>query len=156
MLTTTSEHALRALASLATLTDSKPVLARHLSIHAGVPLTYLSKILGSLTKAGILHASRGPGGGYRLARAPDQISLIDIVEQFDGLKAKSDCLFGSGRRCSDDDSCTAHESFKKVRQVYTEFLESTTIADIGGPAYADRALVGEPSTTEAGGDPVQH
>ncbi|MDV2504314.1 MAG: Rrf2 family transcriptional regulator [bacterium] len=155
MLTTTSEHALRALASLATSTEGEPVLARDLSTHAEVPLTYLSKILGSMTKAGILHASRGPGGGYRLARAADQISLINIVEQFEGLKARPDCLLGGNRRCSDNDSCTAHESFKEVRQVYIDFLETTTIADIAGPTYVDGAPADELSSDEGGGGGVQ-
>jgi Rrf2 family iron-sulfur cluster assembly transcriptional regulator len=130
------------MANLATSADGGPVLARDLSAHAGVPLTYLSKILGSLTKAGILRANRGPGGGYRLARDAAEIHLMDIVEQFDGLKTKPNCLFRSGRMCSDENPCTGHVSFKRVRQGYIEFLESTTIADIAGPSHTDGAPMG--------------
>jgi Rrf2 family iron-sulfur cluster assembly transcriptional regulator len=143
------------MASLATSSEGKQVLARDLSTHVGVPLTYLSKILGSMTKAGFLHASRGPGGGYRLARAANQIPLIEIVEQFEGLKAKPDCLLGGNRRCSDNDSCTAHKFFKEVRQVYIDFLETTTIADIAGPIYVDGAPADELSSDEGGGGGVQ-
>ncbi|MCH7922332.1 MAG: Rrf2 family transcriptional regulator [Nitrospinae bacterium] len=139
MLSATSEYALRAMANLAPSIKGEPVLARKLSAEAGVSLTYLSKILGTLTKAGILQASRGRNGGYRLTRAAEQISLIDVVELFDGVKAKPDCLFGGGRECSDDNPCSAHEAFKRVRQEYIDFLETTTIADIAGPAYADGA-----------------
>jgi Rrf2 family protein len=112
--------------------EASLVLGSDLSVEAGVPFNYLSKILGVLSKAGLLQGSRGRGGGYRLSRPADQIPLIDVIELFDGIKAKPDCLLGDGRTCSDDNSCTAHESFKKVRQVYIEFLETTTISDIAG------------------------
>lgn len=134
---------------LALLGNDEPVLARNLSSEAGVPLKYLSKILGVLTKAGFLQANRGPKGGYRLARATDQIPLIDIVEFFDGIKVRPDCLFGGGRECSDDTPCSGHELFKGVRQGYIEFLESTTIADITGPVDADGAPVSETLPAEA-------
>jgi Rrf2 family iron-sulfur cluster assembly transcriptional regulator len=133
MLTSTSEHALRALVELARLENGEAVLARCLSASAGVPLRYLSKILGTLARAGILQASRGPGGGYRLGRPAREIALIEVVELFEGVRARPDCLFGGGRRCSDEDPCGAHEEWKKVRQSYIEFLESKTIADISGP-----------------------
>lgn len=139
MLSSTSEHALRALVEIAHLANGEAVLARTLSSSAGVPLKYLWKILGTLTKAGILQANRGPKGGYRLARTPDQIALIDVVELFEGVKTRPHCLFGGGRECSDDNPCGAHESWKGVRQSYIEFLESKTIADILGPAHGGRS-----------------
>ncbi len=131
MLSLTCEHALRALVALASSAKDVPVVAADLSAEAGVPLKYLYKILGTLTKAGLLKASRGPKGGYRLARAADQIPLINIVELFDGINARPDCLFGGGRECSNKNPCSGHEPFKRVRQGINDFLESTTIADIG-------------------------
>ena len=145
MISATSEHALRAIASIAAVTNHtspetrEPILARDLSSRAGVPLNYLSKILGTLSRAGILQASRGRGGGYRLVRSADQIPLIHVVELFDGVTARPDCFFGGGRKCSDDNPCTAHDAFKQVLEQYIDFLESTTIADIAGPTYADGA-----------------
>ncbi len=144
MISVTSEYALRAMASITSMIsystspeEGESVLARDLSLKAGVPFNYLSKILGSLTKAGILHASRGRGGGYRLARPAKQIFLIDVVEVFDGIKARPDCLFGGGLGCSDDNPCSAHEFFKKVRRKFIDFLEETTIADIAGLPAVD-------------------
>ncbi len=141
MLSSTSKYAFRALVGLTQLGSEEAVLARTLAETVGVPLLYLSKILGNLTKAGFLHAGRGPKGGYRLARPPDEILLIDIVELFDGIKARPDCFFGGGddRQCSDDTPCSAHEAWKKVRESYIEFMESKTITDIAGPALADGA-----------------
>lgn len=113
--------------------DVEPVLARTLSFKANVPLGYLSKILGALTKAGILQARPGRGGGYRLALPAEEVPLVDVVEIFDGIRARPTCLLEGDRACSEDSSCSAHESFKKVLQIYIEFLESTTIADIAKP-----------------------
>ncbi len=143
MLSTTSEHALRALARIASISsqsssrNGNSVLGSALSVEARVPFHYLSKILRSLTKAGILKASRGRGGGYRLAKPADQVSLIDVIELFDGVKAKPDCLLGGGWKCSDEKPCSAHESFKRVRRAYVEFLETTSIADIAGASPRD-------------------
>lgn len=86
MLSSTTHHALRAMAILAaSTTGHEPVLGRDLSAGAGVPLTYLSKILVSLAKAGFLQASRGPKGGYRLARA--------YAVTGDYLAAEPDCIY---------------------------------------------------------------
>jgi Rrf2 family protein len=140
MLSSTSQYAFRALAGLTQLGSEEAVLARTLAETVGVPFLYLSKILGALSKAGILHAGRGPKGGYRLARPADEIILIDIVEMFDGIKARPACFFGGeDRKCSDDDPCSAHEAWKEIREGYIEFLESKTIADIAGPALVDGA-----------------
>lgn len=151
MFSLTSEHAFRALAALACSSDDETVLARILSSSAGAPISYLSKILGTLTKAGILRASPGPGGGYRLAQPAEQIPLVDVVKLFEGLKTRPDCLFESGRECSDDNPCGAHESFKELRKVYIEFLESTTIADIAGLADAGGVPAGGLRSSKAVG-----
>lgn len=151
MFSRTSEHALRALAGLASSSDDETVLARILSSSAGVPPSYLSKILGTLTKAGILRASPGRGGGYRLALPAEQIPLVDVVEIFEGVKTRPDCLFESGRECSDKNPCGAHESFKELRKVYIEFLESTTIADIAGLADRSGVPAGGRRSSEARG-----
>jgi Rrf2 family protein len=58
--------------------------ARKTAQAQGIPDKFLVKVLGSLTKAGLLQSRKGPGGGYRLARSPAQISLLDIIEAVDG------------------------------------------------------------------------
>lgn len=106
------------------------MLGRRLAREARVPANYLSKILLMLGNAGIVSATRGSGGGYRLQRSPDEISLIDVVKLFDGSRARPDCLLGHKSRCSDQDPCPAHNRWKEVRQAYVDFLESTTLGQI--------------------------
>ncbi|MBI1790390.1 MAG: Rrf2 family transcriptional regulator [Acidobacteria bacterium] len=130
MLSTTSQHALRALTHMASLPEGTAILGRQLSERAGIPANYLSKILLTLGNAGILDATRGTGGGYRLRKKPEQIRLIEVVDLFDRARARPECFLGGGRICSDTSPCTAHGEFRDVRATYLRFLESTSIADI--------------------------
>lgn len=130
MLGTTAEHALRALTILAGLPDEGVMLGRDLADSAAIPQNYLSKILWALRNAGIIDATRGSGGGYRLAKPASEIHLFDVVDLFDRSRAKSTCLLGAGRSCSDDVPCPAHERWRRVRSEYMNFLQGTTIADI--------------------------
>ena len=120
MLSTTSEHALRALTQLAGLPDGASMLGREIAERTGIPANYLSKILWTLGHAGIIGATRGNGGGYRLKRTAAEIRLFEVVELFEGERVKSD----------PDDACAAQEAWRVARTAYLEYLRSTTLADI--------------------------
>ena len=68
MLSTTSQYAIRALSHLARMQHGEAVLGRDLAERASVPVNYLSKIMLVMRNAGLVQATRGAGGGYRLAR----------------------------------------------------------------------------------------
>ncbi len=139
MLSTTAEYALRAMTQLARQPQVGIVLGRDLSRKADVPPAYLTKVLLVLRNAGLVETVRGTGGGYRLGRAPERIYLIDIVELFDGQKARSKCLLGHAKECSERDPCSAHRVWQGVRAAYLGLLVSTSLAEIAG-------LVPPPST----------
>lgn len=130
MLSNTAEYALRAMVFLAREDPEMTILGRNLSSTSGVPARYLSKILLDLKRAGMVAAVRGHGGGYRLSRDPRQIRLIEVVELFDRPRAHPKCLLSFDKDCSDLASCSAHDRWKHVREVYLHFLESTALADI--------------------------
>lgn len=130
MLSTTSEHALRALTHLARLPEAASILGRDLASQAGIPANYLSKILWTLGNAGIIDATRGSGGGYRLKRCASEIRLFEIVELFDRDRARISCFLGGGKECEDNSACTAHEAWRGVRNSYLDFLHTTSLADI--------------------------
>jgi len=130
MLSSTSEYALRAVVALAEIAADESMQARELARVTKVPASYLYKILTPLRRSGILAGSRGTRGGYSLARRPDDIPLIDVVSLFEVVRPADACLLGQHRTCDDDNACSAHEEWKRVRQVYQEFLTSRTIADL--------------------------
>jgi Rrf2 family protein len=129
MLSITTEHALRALSLLACTPDGGSLLGRELSERADIPATYLSKIMLTLRNGGLVAATRGLGGGYRLLRTPDAITLLDIVELFEGPRTRPRCVLGYGV-CSEETPCGAHEAWCKIREHEAAFLEKTRLSDI--------------------------
>lgn len=136
MLTSTSRSALRLLVALARAPRDELVPGRTLARQTGVPANFLSKILHALGGAGLVEATRGRGGGYRLGRPPEAVTLIEVVEVFEGLRTHPGCLLGVRPECSDADPCSAHAVFRDVRSRWIAFLEETTIADAARPRPA--------------------
>jgi len=128
MLSTTAQYALRALVKLAE-EPAKTVLGRVMAEQTDIPANYLSKVLLTLGNAGLVEATRGAGGGYRLSRDPKTVRLIEVAELFDGARLKPTCLLGSPE-CSDEHACSAHDAWKAVRARFVGFLESTTLAEV--------------------------
>ena len=106
------------------------MLGRELAEQAGIPANYLSKILWTLGKAGIIDATRGNRGGYRLKRNAAEIYLFEVVELFDRDRARLASFLWGGKDCDHDHPCTAHEAWRVVRTAYADFLHTTTVADI--------------------------
>lgn len=141
MVSVTTEHALRALVEMASLPEGNAIHGRHLAEAARIPSNYVSKILWTLGVAGLIDATRGSRGGYRLRRQPAAICLFEVVELFERQRWWERCFLCSGRDCDESDQCPAHEAWCRVRSVYTEFLESTTIADFAHPRGEQPDLV---------------
>jgi Rrf2 family protein len=123
-------HALRAMAWLASNADGEAMLGRDLARKLKIPPDYLSKVLATLARSGVLTASRGAKGGYRLARAAERIKLVDVVTPFEGKRVKAGCLLRPDKPCRASAACSAHTSWSDVNETYREFLEGTTVADI--------------------------
>ena len=127
-------HALRAVAWLAGRGGRDAVLARELARNLELPADYLTKVLGTLARTGVLTATRGARGGYRLARPPERIALVEIVEPFEGKRLRPGCLLRPDRRCRNSGQCGAHPHWRRVKETYLEFLEHRTVADLQGRA----------------------
>ena len=130
MVSVTATYALRALTELAVLPGRGMLLGKELSKRAGIPPNYLSKILWSLGGSGLIEATRGIRGGYRLSRIPEEISLLEVVSLFDKPRTRESCFLFGDQPCSDREPCSAHEAWREVGAANARFLESTTLADI--------------------------
>jgi len=83
-LTRASSYALHAIAFLAVQKQNRPVPSHHIAKAKRIPELFLLKVLKPLVSARVLHSIKGPNGGYRLARAASEISMLDVVEAVDG------------------------------------------------------------------------
>lgn len=122
-------HGLRAVLFIASRDVESPVRGEDIAREEDLPQPFLSKILKILSSRNILHSVRGPGGGFRLARASGEISLLDIVEAIDGLSQFDECALG-WKTCQDDNPCPLHNSWKEMRQGLREYLAKSSVADL--------------------------
>jgi len=131
LLTTTAEYALRALAELATCRPAEAVTAADLSARTGVPEPYLSKVMRRLVSHGLIHGTKGHGGGFMLARAAGRIRFIDVLEAVDSMPSANRCVFGRPR-CSESNPCLLHPAWSKMKDAFVEWARTTTLADVSG------------------------
>ncbi|HVS65289.1 MAG TPA: Rrf2 family transcriptional regulator [Thermoanaerobaculia bacterium] len=140
--TPTVQYALRALASLARLPEGDSIFARDLAARTSVPASYLSKILNTLGRAGLVEGTRGTRGGYRLARPAADIPLRDVFEALDPHALAQVCFLRSGTECSEHDACPIHERWSRIRNELLTFVSSSTVDDLaprwGSTAAPDR------------------
>lgn len=122
-------HGLRAVLYIATRNIETPVRGEDIAREEDLPQPFLSKILKILSSRNVLHSVRGPGGGFRLARKPEEITLFDIVEAIDGVAQFDECALG-WKTCQDDKPCPLHNSWKQMRQGLREYLVRTSVADL--------------------------
>lgn len=130
MLSLTTEYALRAMVYLTQHADEWPISGKRIAEEAEIPRKYLSSILGDLVRVGVLTSARGAGGGFRVARSPKDVRLAEVFAPFEPiLSNRRPCPFGN-ELCNDDDPCSGHEQWKKVRGALTCFLEETSLDEV--------------------------
>lgn len=137
---TRGDYASRALLSLALHQDAPgPTSVRDIAERTGLPQPYLEQILLALKGAGLVKSKRGVGGGYVLARSPDEISLATIISAVDGPIAVGD--FGEPHQngaCDHEGQCVLLAIWAKVGEHMRRHLETLTLADIASMARGEQ------------------
>ena len=124
----TAEYALRAVYFIAEAPQESPINVAAIAGGLRVPRNYLSKTLHQLVRAGILQSTRGPAGGFRLARPANRITLGEVVRPFMPSEGRA-CVLGRGM-CSDVAPCAAHYRWRAAAERMRSFFGETTIADL--------------------------
>ncbi len=96
-----------------------------------MPLPTVRKILKILTMENLLVSTRGISGGYRLARSPEQITLLDMVTALEGPVALTECSSGEPCGCKID-QCGLGKNWSLINQLLQNTLESYTLAQMAG------------------------
>lgn len=99
-----------------------------------------AKILTTLSQAGYVKGSTGPGGGYAIADAPEKIRLIDVVNCFEVKNKIMQCPFGEGW-CGNHDPCPMHDEIIKMTEEMEHFLESKTFGPFAQPGHSSKRPV---------------
>jgi len=97
----------------------------------------LRKVMKALVDAGLVNAQRGAKGGYRIARAPQQISVLDVVQAFEGPVALTECS-ADDNHCEITDSCSLASNWTGINDLLLRVLGGITLEDIRNPDVQDR------------------
>jgi Rrf2 family protein len=123
------DYAVRAMISIGRHYDIGLRQARQISTEMHIPYKTLTLILAGLVAEGLLVAAHGPRGGYRLARHPTEISLLDIVEAAEGPVSLDHCVLRDGP-VDWKDTCPIHDTWARAQAALLRELSATSLADM--------------------------
>lgn len=124
-ITRQADYAVRAIVYLAELGPDKRAATSQIAQEKQIPPSFLAKIVSQLSVAGLLQTSRGARGGVSLAKSPDNISLLEVVEAIDGPILLNECVADSGA-CVFGDSCPMKPVWCDAQKELVSKLHSTS------------------------------
>lgn len=129
-ITRQADYAVRSMIHLAELPPNDDrVSTATISEAEAIPLPFLTKVISRLATAGLVTTSRGMGGGVSLARPPEEITLLQVVEAVDGPIILNHCLLRSGT-CEREPVCAAHDVWDEVQTHFVQELNAVTMREL--------------------------
>ncbi|MDX2479045.1 MAG: Rrf2 family transcriptional regulator [Desulfuromusa sp.] len=129
VITRATEYAIRTIIYLARQPKDEIVLKKDICRTQSVTPAFLTKILQPLIKAGIVNSQRGVGGGFLLAKAPEEINLLDILQAEEGELKLNHCLVDEDA-CKRDKLCSAHEVWHEAQDAMVTVLQKYNVAEL--------------------------
>ncbi|MEJ2360287.1 MAG: Fe-S cluster assembly transcription factor [Gammaproteobacteria bacterium] len=127
-LTTKGRYAVTAMLDLALHFEDGPITLADISQRQCISLSYLEQLFAKLRRQGLVESTRGPGGGYRLSRAPKEIPVADVILAVDEKVETTRC--GGLANCQDDEQCLTHELWAELSQEIYQFLCGISLGDL--------------------------
>ena len=128
-ITRQADYAIRAVLYISKLGANQRAATSQIALEQHIPPSFLAKIISQLSIAGLLQTSRGARGGVTLARLPEEISLLDVVESIDGPIALNECTSVSGT-CQFGDDCPMRPIWCNTQDELIARLRSTNFASV--------------------------
>ena len=127
-LSTKGQYAIKAMMNLAINVNSSPLTLTEISSSQTISLSYIEQLFSKLRSSGLVQGVRGPGGGYRLGKAPDQISIADIIFAIE--ESTDSTSFKGHLNCYKGENCLAHHLWNDFSEQLSAYLGSISLADI--------------------------
>ncbi|MBL8502287.1 MAG: Fe-S cluster assembly transcriptional regulator IscR [Rhodocyclaceae bacterium] len=127
-LTTKGRFAVTAMIDLAQRQANGPVTLAGISERQKISLSYLEQLFGKLRRHKIVASVRGPGGGYRLARGMNEVTVADIIAAVDEPLDATNC--GGRENCHDEQRCMTHDLWTNLNKRMHEYLASVSLFDL--------------------------
>lgn len=107
--------------------------ARDLAERARLPSPTVNKLLKELSRAGLLVSHRGVNGGYSLARAPEDISIGEVIAALEGPIGLTDCGTPTSGTCDLEQECPVNRNWRKIGHVIRDALDGLSLAEMASP-----------------------
>lgn len=130
-LTRKGEYAIRGIVYLASRPGDQVCLLSEIAAAVDVPQTFLAKIFQQFSKIGLVRSYRGTGGGFMLGRAPENITLLEVVEAVEGPIVPNRCVIGTGE-CNRSVACRVHPVWIEVQNEVRAILARVTLKKLAG------------------------
>ena len=127
-LTRRGDYGVRAMLTLAA-PDAGQMTAAQLAAATDIPPSLVAQVMGELVRAGLVANRRGRSGGYRLARAPEEVSLLDVIEAVEGDPRRRTCVLRGGP-CGRDGTCGVHDAFFRAQEAVFETLADVSLDEV--------------------------
>jgi len=131
-LTKRADYAIRAILALARTPAGERRSVRQVAADQGIPPRFLTQVMGDLSRAGLVDATVGRSGGYRLAKPSTAISLLEVVEAVEGDSRRRVCIVRGGP-CALIGVCDVHSAFAAAQDDVLRRLGTTTVAESIAP-----------------------
>jgi len=128
-LTTKGRYAVTAVLDLAFHEGNGPVSLAEISERQGISLSYLEQLFSRLRRNDVVASTRGPGGGYSLARADNEISMAEIIHAVDESYDATSCG-GEGTCSGDEYQCLTHDLWKELSEEIHGFLNGIMLSEM--------------------------
>lgn len=129
-ISTKGRYALRLMLDIAQHGGGSPVRIKDIAARQGISVKYLEQIVAVLARAGYLKSIRGPQGGYRLVRNPEEYTTGSILRLTEGSLAPVECLEGSVNDCPRADSCVTLRLWKELDNAVKSVVDRYTLQDL--------------------------
>ncbi len=128
-ITKQADYAIRAVLYLAQQEPGQRIPTSKIAKSQHIPPSFLAKIISQLSIAGLLNTSRGARGGVMLARDPQELTLLDVVEAIDGPIRLNSCV-GDDGYCAFKETCPLSDIWNDAQQVLVKRLRETRFGDL--------------------------
>lgn len=127
-LTTKGRYAVTAMLDLSLNYGAGAITLADISERQGISLSYLEQLFARLRKQGLVSSSRGPGGGYRLSRSAENITVLDVISAVDEKVDSTQCH--GKHNCHADEQCVSHELWESLSNQISSYLDGITLQQV--------------------------
>ena len=129
LLSRSCEYALQALLYIAAVPEKKYVLTREVAEQCDLSYHFLGKMLQTLVKNRLLNSQKGPGGGFRLAKPPSEITLHEVIDAVEGVDFLTECVLGLPQ-CDPLRPCPVHDQWAAEKEKIHDMFANRTVAQL--------------------------